>query len=92
MSADLYRQFVAPFDGELLSAQPRGGMIHLCGAHTQHLPVWREMPELRAVQVNDRAAEDLEAYFTGLRDDQVIYLNPTATMTAQPAVSRRISS
>ena len=86
LSARQYAQFVAPLDAELLGGYPNGGMIHLCGAHTQHLPVWRKMRQLRAVQVNDRAAEDLEAYFTELRDDQVIYLNPTATMTAQRAL------
>ena len=86
LSAAQYRDFVAPLDAALLGVYPHGGMIHLCGAHAQHLPVWRAMPPLRAVQVNDRAAEDLEAYFTELRDDQVIYLNPTATMTAPRAL------
>jgi hypothetical protein len=33
------------------------------------------MKSLRAVQLNDRAALDLEAYFHGLRDDQIIYAN-----------------
>jgi hypothetical protein len=83
---DQYAEFAAGLDEALLAAWPRGGMIHLCGEHTQHLPLWRAMEPLRAVQLNDRAAEDLEAYAEGLRDDQVIYLNPTETMTAARAL------
>ena len=37
------------------------------------------MPSVRAIQVNDRATEDLELYFRELREDQIIYVNPTAT-------------
>jgi hypothetical protein len=61
-------------------------MIHLCGSHAQHLPVFRNMKSLHAVQVNDRAAEDLQLYFDGLREDQVIYLNPCAGMTIDKAM------
>jgi hypothetical protein len=82
----MYRDFVAPLDDELLSMYPHGGMIHLCGAHTQHIPTWRAMKSLRAIQVNDRATEDLEVYFNKLRDDQVIYLNPCPAMTARRAL------
>ncbi|MBD3181021.1 hypothetical protein GF312_01945 [Candidatus Poribacteria bacterium] len=81
LSAGLYRDFIAPLDDQLLSVYPNGGMIHLCGIHTQHIPVWREMKSVRAIQVNDRASEDLETYFNELRDDQIIYLNTTPTMT-----------
>lgn len=76
LSPGLYRDMIAPFDQELLQTYPCGGMIHLCGAHTQHLPVWHDMPELRALQVNDRATHDLAVYFGGLRPDQVLYVNP----------------
>ena len=81
LSAEQYRTYIAPLDAEVLAVYPRGGMIHLCGAHTQHLPTWRAMSSLRAVQLNDRAAEDFPAYFAQLRDDQIIYLNPSETMT-----------
>ena len=87
LSMEVYRGLVAPLDDALLSVYPRGGMIHLCGAHTQHIPVWRKMRSLRAVQINDRAAEDFEVYFRRLRCDQVIYLNPTGTMTAERALA-----
>ncbi|MBM3497009.1 MAG: hypothetical protein FJX72_22210 [Armatimonadetes bacterium] len=94
VSARHYREFLAPLDAALL-AGPRpalrpsgggeggGGMIHLCGAHTQHIPAWRNMPELASVQLNDRAADDFEAYRTGLRPDQIIYVTPTADMTVE---------
>jgi hypothetical protein len=80
LSARLYAEFIAPLDEALLAAYPDGGMIHLCGAHAQHIPVWREMRPLRALQLNDRAAEDLAIYRAGLRPDQVLYVNPCAAM------------
>ncbi|MHC4985993.1 MAG: uroporphyrinogen decarboxylase/cobalamine-independent methonine synthase family protein, partial [Planctomycetota bacterium] len=87
LSPSQYAEFIAPLDAEVLSVYPHGGMIHLCGAHTQHIPAFREMDSLRAVQINDRAAEDLETYVGELRDDQVIYLNRTETMTFDRALS-----
>jgi len=75
LSAELYCEFVAPLDAELLAVYPYGGMIHLCGEHTQHIATWREMGACRAVQINDRAADDLESYWQGLRKDQIIYVN-----------------
>ena len=86
LSPALYRELVAPLDAELLGVYPKGGMIHLCGSHSQHLPVWREMKELRAVQLHDRAAEDLEKYFHELRDDQMIYVNTCRGMSAEKAI------
>ena len=86
LSAPLYREFVAPRDAEILSLHPRGGMIDLCGSHSALIPIWREMPSLRAIQVNDRAAEDLELYFRGLREDQILYVNPCAGMPVRRAV------
>jgi len=79
LSPGLYEEFIAPLDAELLSVYQRGGMIHLCGAHTQHIPCWRESPAFRAFQTNDRASEDLEEYYRGLREDQILYVNPTET-------------
>jgi hypothetical protein len=80
LSAEQYAEFVAPYDDELLSVYPHGGMIHLCGSHTQHIAAWRRMKSLRAVQVNDRAAEDLQLYLNGLREDQLLYPIPCAGM------------
>ena len=75
ISGDQYAQFIAPLDEEILATLPQGGMIHLCGAHAQHIPAFRAMRSLRAVQINNRAAEDLPAYFAGLREDQIMYVN-----------------
>ena len=86
LPADIYDEFVVPLDHQLLSVYPGGGMIHLCGVHTQHIPTWRKMKSVRAIQINDRASEDLEIYFHELRDDQMIYLNPTPTMTVERAM------
>jgi hypothetical protein len=80
LSGDQYREFIAPLDDELLSLYPGGGLIHLCGQHTQHIPVWRAMKSLRSIQINDRAAEDLPIYFEGLRKDQILYVNPCPGM------------
>ncbi len=38
------------------------------------------MAALKSVQLNDRAADDFELYWRGLRDDQLIYVGPTAAM------------
>jgi len=75
VSPDTYRRFFMERDNRILSLYPHGGMIHLCGAAEQHIPAFRAMPALKAVQLNDRAAEAFEQYYEGLRDDQVIYFN-----------------
>lgn len=80
LSGAQYAEFIAPLDEELLSAWPGGGLIHLCGAHAQHIPAWRAMKPLRALQLNDRAAADLALYFAGLRPDQILYVNPCEAM------------
>jgi len=86
VSPHLYNEFLASLDDKLLSVYPNGGMIHLCGSHEQHIPTWRDMKSLRAIQVNDRAAEDLVLYFKELREDQMIYLTPCEVMSAERAV------
>ncbi|MDQ1255506.1 MAG: hypothetical protein QG656_97 [Candidatus Hydrogenedentes bacterium] len=87
LSAGQYAQFVAPLDATLLSVYPGGGMIHVCGEHRQHIPTWRAMPSVRALQFNDLPNEHLEDYFAGLRNDQVIYMHPTANMTVERAIA-----
>ena len=86
LSGEMYEKFIAPLDDALLGVYPYGGMIHLCGSHTQHLPVFRKMPHLRAIQLNDLAADEFEQYFNGLREDQIIYLNPTGNMPVERAL------
>ena len=87
LSGDLYREMIADLDAEVLRVYENGGMIHLCGSHAQHIPTFREMPELKSVQLHDRAAEDLQLYFEGLREDQLIYLVPCKGMTIEKALS-----
>ncbi len=81
ISAEHYRRFLAPLDAAILGQYPCGGMMHLCGAHSQHIDAWREMKPLRSVQINDRAADDFELYYRGLRQDQILYVSPTREMT-----------
>jgi hypothetical protein len=83
LSPELYADFIAPLDDQLLSVYPNGGMIHLCGGHTQHIPVWREMKSLKALQLNDRAAGDLPIYFRELREDQILYPSPCAEISVE---------
>jgi len=86
VGADLYREQIARFDDELLGVYPHGGMMHLCGTHSQLIPVFKEMKNLKSIQVNDRAAEDLDLYFKGLREDQIIYYMPCEGMPVEKAM------
>ena len=86
IGADVYKSMIAPLDNELLGVYRNGGMMHLCGNHSHFIPVFREMPNLKAIQVNDRAAHDLELYFTGLRGDKIIYMYPCEGMSADKAM------
>ena len=86
ISGELYEEFIAPYDERVLSVYKNPGMIHLCGSHTQHIKAFANMKHLRAIQLNDRAAGDLEAYFNGLRDDQIIYLEPCKEMSIERAM------
>ena len=86
VSEELYRDLISDLDEAILGVYPHGGMIHLCGSHTQHLQTFRNMKKLKALQLNDRAAEDLKVYFEGLREDQIIYLNPCEGMPIERAL------
>ena len=86
LSGELYSEMIADLDDAVLSTYEHGGMIHLCGSHTQHMEAFRNMKSLKAIQVNDRAAEDLQLYFDGLRDDQILYLCPCKGMTVERAL------
>jgi hypothetical protein len=44
------------------------------------------MMKLRAVQINDRAAEGLMEYYNCLRPDQIIYLTPCDGMSVEKAL------
>lgn len=83
ISSDLYASMILPYDHRILKAHKYGGMIHLCGSHLQHLETFCNMEALRALQLNDQAADDLDGYVAGLRKDQVLYVRPTKRMTAE---------
>ena len=88
ISPETYREFFVPLEDRMYRVYPRrAGMIHLCGSHTQHLPAWRDMPSLKALQLNGGALEDIEAYYASTRDDQIVY----AVMHDEPpAMAERI--
>jgi len=80
LGPDLYADMVGPLDDMILGVYPKGGMIHICGRHTQHLPFWRKSKSLKVLQLSGDAMTDLPIYFRELRDDQVVYVSPHATM------------
>ena len=86
ISANCYKNMIAPLDSKLLGVYREGGMIHLCGVHEQHIPIFRDMKNLRSVQLNDRASEGLAEYYNELRSDQIIYLYPCDNMPIEKAV------
>lgn len=79
ISAEQYSQFVARHDDAILTRYPNGGMIHLCGSHTQHIETWRKMTSLTSIQINDRASEDLDIYLNEL-PEKVYYVLPCEGM------------
>ena len=48
-----------------------------------HYVLWRETRALRAVQLNDRATDDLPHYVNGLRPEQILYVAPTEKYPAE---------
>jgi len=86
ISAKTYANLIAPLDNALLGCYPKGGMMHLCGAHEQHITTLRDMQNLKSVQINDRACLDLEKYYHGLRPDQIIYFMPCDEMGIEQAL------
>jgi hypothetical protein len=86
ISAKNYETHILPRDRELLKCQAHGGAIHLCGRHTQHCPAWQRMPEVKALQLNDAACDDLESYYSHLRPDQYIIFVPSEDVTLEDAL------
>jgi hypothetical protein len=84
----MYREYLAPLDTRLLSVYPQGGLIHLCGSHTQHIPAWREMPKLKCVQMNDSAANEFTVYYENLREDQIIYFRETDKVSFDDVIDK----
>lgn len=87
LSPELYERFIMERDNRILGLYQNGGMLHLCGNHQALIPLFASMENLKSVQLNDRAAEDLQFYVDGLRKDQVIYVIPCSGMTVEQAVA-----
>lgn len=85
LSPQLYEDFIKRLDEEVLGVYPHPGMMHLCGSHTQHIPAFASMEKLKALQLHNRAAQDLKLYLEGLRPDQVIYVNCCEEMPYEEA-------
>ncbi len=74
ISGELYKEFIEEFDDRIFSVYKKGGMYHLCGNHTQHLPYWSKDPLVKAFQVNGPATDQLKTYYEKGRKDQILYV------------------
>ncbi len=83
VSPELYEKFIMPLDDEVLGVYPEGGLIHLCGSHSHLIPLFARMKNLKNIQLNDRASEDMERYARGLRADQTLYVAPCEGMPVE---------
>ena len=73
LSLESYRDFIVPYEREVLRLFPRGGMMHLCGYYTQLIPAWAAFKELKVLQVNDDASAELPDYYRKLPNDKTFY-------------------
>ena len=81
LGPETYAEMVGPLDDQILGVYPNGGMIHICGYHTQHIPYWRKSKSLKVLQLSGDAMTDLPIYHKELRDDQLVFVSPHATMS-----------
>ncbi len=86
ISGPAYERHFLERDRALMRCGAPGGGIHLCGDHTQFCTAWHNMPELKMIQLNDRATVDLEIYWRNLRPDQYIVFMPCDAMTVDDAL------
>jgi len=77
ISAEHFRTCVADADDAAVPAVYKGMIQHICGRSTQHIEELARRERVKGVQLNDAGADDFEAYFNGLRADQVVYVSPT---------------
>lgn len=87
VSPDHFAELVAEADDACLPSLYQGLLQHLCGHSTQHIAELARRPSVRGVQLNDAAANDFEAYYNGLREDQVVYVIPTEEMPLDKILS-----
>ena len=86
ISSRMYEEHFLGWDRELFGCSARGGCIHLCGRHAHHLQAWRDAPEVKSLQLNDAACDDLQLYWENLRPDQFIILVPSEKVTMEEAL------
>jgi len=86
ISGPAYERHFRDRDRGLMRCAATGAGIHLCGAHTQQCSAWQHAPELKMIQVNDRATEDLEVYWRNLRPDQYIVFMPCEAVSLDDAL------
>ena len=87
ISAEHFTECVADADDASVPSVYRGMIQHICGRSTQHIEELARRERVKGVQLNDAAADDFEAYFRGLRADQVIYVCPTERMPVEKVMS-----
>lgn len=87
ISAEHFRESVADADDAAVPDTYRGMIQHICGHSTQHIEELARRGRVKGVQLNDAGADDFEAYFRGLRADQVIYVAPTERMPIEAVLS-----
>jgi len=87
ISADHFSELVADADDASVPSVYKGVIQHICGRSTQHVPELAARKKIKGVQLNDAGADDFEAYFRGLRKDQIVYVCPTEKMTLEKILS-----
>ena len=87
ISAEHFSACVADADDASVPPVYKGMIQHICGSSTQHIDELAGRQRVKGVQLNDAGADDFEAYFQGLRTDQVVYVCPTERMSLEKVKS-----
>ena len=66
LQPDFYREFAAPYDGELLKKY--GGAVHFCGRGDHYIGILSELPGLYGVQMSQPQFNDMEIIFQNTVD------------------------
>lgn len=82
-----FSDIVADADDNCVPDCYKGMIQHLCGRSDQHVPEIAKRHRIKGVQLNDAAADQFEAYYKGMRDDQIFYLWPTENMPLEKILS-----
>lgn len=80
LSPAQYASLVLKADEDAAPPCYRGMVQHICGHSAHQIANLARSARVKGVQLNDAGTDDLPRYFQGLREDQVIYAVPNATM------------